>query len=161
MSKQTHKLIFSSKRQLALYFVTLISLAVPVFTGYMIFSDLDKFLLEFSSKLSGYCWMVTMILASNVMLGAVLWLNGRYVLKIESFFEEYVTIKTWSILGNHRTRIYAITILDGLKFMPGRSFLPARPVSNSPWFKLKTPKGQTLVVDLQGEFHDKISKLGI
>ncbi|HLU86286.1 MAG TPA: hypothetical protein VKZ44_00935, partial [Taishania sp.] len=144
-----------------LYFVTLVSVVLSCFVAVLIFSDLEGFLLEFSSTFTGYCWMITFLIVSNLMLVAVLWLNGRYVLKIESFYDEYVTIKTWSIFGNHRTKIYKISILDGLKFMPGRSFLPARPVSNAPWLKLKTPKGKTLVVDLQGEFHDKISKLGI
>lgn len=66
--------------------------------------------------------------------------------------DEQVAIKTWSIVGLHGNKQYPKTILSEMVFNAGKGFYGRGPVVNAPWLKLTTPKGKTLVVDLQGAF---------
>lgn len=61
-------MLYQNKRAVTLHLVSLLTLALSVFVLYMIFSDLDDFFIEYSSKASGIGWMIFMLLAGNVML---------------------------------------------------------------------------------------------
>ena len=148
--------IYTNNHSLKLYMVSLLILSLSVFVFYMIFSDLDDFYKEYSSKLSGTMWMIFMIVLGNAMFVCMLWLSGRYVLKIEHSEERFVSVKTWSILGLHKTEKYPKSILDNIKYYPGYTHIRGTPAANAPWFKLKTPKGKILVIDTQGHFSKKV-----
>ena len=145
-------MLYQNKRAVTLHLVSLLTLALSVFVLYMIFSDLDGFFIEYSSKASGIGWMIFMLLAGNVMLGCMFWLSGRYVLQISALENRQVIVKTWSFLGIYHTTAYPETILKTPKFHFGKANFSHVPTVNAPWWKLKTPNGKTLVVDMQGDF---------
>lgn len=149
-------LIYTSNRTTMLYSVSILTLSLSVFVFYMIFSDLEGFFSEYSSSLSAFFWMCYMLITGNIMFFAMLWLSGRYVLKIEHSEERFVSVKTWSILGLHKTEKYPKSILDNIKYYPGYTHIRGTPAANAPWFKLKTPKGKILVIDTQGHFSKKV-----
>jgi hypothetical protein len=151
-------MIYESKRQPALYFVTLVTLSLSVFVSWMIFSAGDDFNREFSSPSSALAWKVIFLLGGNIMLLCMVWLNGRYVLEITKAEDEIVSVKTWSILGLHRTRRYPRSILtEGCKFHSGQAWIDTGPRVNAPWLRLRTPEGRLLVVDAQGSFAEEWS----
>src|SRR5690606_39826967 len=83
-------LICESKRQPALYFISIITVALSIFVFYMIFSDWEEFALEYSSEFSAVAWTVYMLVAGNAMLVCMLWMNGRYILQIKKADENYI-----------------------------------------------------------------------
>jgi len=140
-------LIYESKRQPALYFISIITVALSIFVFYMIFSDWEEFALEYSSEFSAVAWTVYMLVAGNAMLVCMLWMNGRYILQIKKADENYIFIKTWSILGFHKTRKYPADILKTTVFHKGISKYPDTPVVVAPYSVIKTPKGKKLILD--------------
>jgi len=122
----------------------------------MIFSDLKGFFSEYSSSLPAFFWMCYMLIAGNIMFFAMLWLSGRYILKIEDSKEGFISVKTWSILGFHKTEKHPKSILDNIKYCQGYTHIRGTTTANAPWFKLKTPKGKILVIDAQGHFSKKV-----
>src|SRR5690606_3159371 len=114
-------LIYESKRQPALYFISIITVALSIFVFYMIFSDWEEFALEYSSEFSAVAWTGYMLVAGNAMLVCMLWMNGRYILQIKKADENYIFIKTWSILGFHKTRKYPADIFLSTVFYNGIS----------------------------------------
>lgn len=145
--KQKYTVTYINRRTPTLYMVTLITVALSIFTFYMIFSDLDNFFVEYSSRQSGILWMVFFLIAGNIMLGCMLWLSGRYILRIEEAEEGFVYIKTWSIIGRHKTRKYPDNLLDTAMFRKGVSNHPGAPVVVAPYSVLKTPTGKKLILD--------------
>ena len=151
--RENSLIIYQSKRQPALYFVTVVTLSLSVFVSWMIFSAGDDFNREFSSPASAHAWKIIFLVGGNIMLLCMLWLNGRYVLEIREAEDETVVVKTWSIFGLHRTRRYPKSILTGdRKFHSGQAWVDTGPRVNAPWIRLKTPGGRLLVVDAQGSF---------
>jgi len=128
--------------------VSLLTAGLSVFTFYMIFFDLDNFFIEYSSKLSGIFWMIYFVIFGNILLICMLWLSGRYILKIEEAEEGFVYIKTWSIIGLHKTQKYPREILDTATFHKGVSNHPGAPVVVAPYSILRTPNGKRLIWDV-------------
>jgi hypothetical protein len=93
-------MLYQNKRVVTLHLVSLLTLALSVFVLYMIFSDLDGFFIEYSSKASGIGWMIFMLLAGNVMLGCMFWLSGRYVLQISALENRQVIVKSLVFFEN-------------------------------------------------------------
>ncbi|WP_140937424.1 hypothetical protein [Sphingobacterium lumbrici] len=144
----TTAIIYRNKRQPILYGVSILTLALSVFVAYMIFSNLERFLEEFSSLLSAIFWMAFMLVMGNVMFICMLWLSGRYILCIERTGENFVLIQTWSIIGLHRTKKYPAEILDTADFRLGKSNIPHTPVVIAPYSIVRTPKGKKLIWDV-------------
>lgn len=147
-----NNLLYKSKRQPILFFVSILTLALSVFVFYMIFSDWSEFALEYSSKFSAIGWTIFMLIAGNIMLVCMLWLNGRYVLRIEKADEKYIFIKTWSILGIHKTRKYPSEILKNPVYYPGVIKTYRTPVVVAPYSVIKTLSGKKLILDEQGSW---------
>lgn len=146
------KMLYQNRRAVTLHIISLLTLTLSVFVLYMIFSDLEVFLKEYSSNAAGIGWMIFMLLAGNIMLGAMLWLSGRYVLRIWASENGQVMVQTWSFFGIYRTSHYPETILKNPQFRFGNANFSHVPTVNAPWWKLKTPKGKTLVLDMQADF---------
>ena len=119
----------------------------------MIFSDLDDFFIEYSSKASGIGWMIFFLVAGNCMMACMLWMSGRYILRIERIDEKNILIKTWSIIGFHKTRKYPATVLNTSVFNKGVSNYLGAPVVVAPYSVLKTSTGKKLILDEQGIFY--------
>ncbi len=149
-TKQKYAVAYINRRTPTLYMVTLITVALSIFTFYMIFFDLDNFFIEYSSKLSGIFWMIYFVIFGNILLICMLWLSGRYILKIEEAEEGFVYIKTWSIIGLHRTKRYPKAITTSGTYYHGRANLPSTPVVNAPFSVLRTPSGKRLILDEAG-----------
>src|SRR5690606_35471131 len=104
MQEKAKKVIYKNKRSKTLYFASLISLWILVFTYWMIFKDFEEFKQEFSSTLSAYLWTAFFLIISKILIIIMIWLSGKYVLKIELLNETHeIRIKTWSILGLHKS----------------------------------------------------------
>lgn len=153
MKNKQQPTIYTNERQLTLCTVSLLTISLSIFTAYMIFSDLDSFLMEFSSKISGIIWMILMMILGNIMLICMIWLSGRYVLKIENAEEGFINIQTWSILGFYKKRKYPKDILNQQKYHEGYTKFNGVPAANAPWIQIKTQEGKTLIIDAQGEFN--------
>ncbi len=147
-------MLYQNKRGVTLHLVSLLTLALSIFVSYLIFSDLDRFFQEYSSKISAILWLMFMLVMGNVMLICMLWLSGKYVIEIiqSNDDEENIVVKTWSIFGFYRSKIYPKGILEHTKFHFGKANFSHVPTVNAPWWQLKTPNGKVLVVDMQGEF---------
>ena len=145
-------MLYQNKRAVTLHLVSLLTLTLSVFVLYMIFSDLDGFFVEYSYKASGICWMIFMLFAGNVMLDCMFWLSGRYVLQISALENGQVIVQTWSVFGIYQITAYPETILKNPKFHFGKANFSHFPTVNAPWWRLKTPNGKTLVVDIHGKF---------
>jgi hypothetical protein len=72
MIGEGEKLLYINKRSFTMYFVSLITVAMSIFVFYMIFSDLDGFFLEYSSRATGIAWMIFMMCCGNILLLKVL-----------------------------------------------------------------------------------------
>jgi hypothetical protein len=127
-------------------------MALSAFVFWMIFSDIDGFFKEYSSRASGIAWMIFFLVAGNCMLVCMLWLSGRYVLQISETANGELEVETWSFWGLYCKRKYPGSILINPKFHYGRTAFSHVPTVNAPWWGLKTPRGKSLVVDLQGTF---------
>lgn len=86
------------------------------------------------------------------MLVCMLWLSGRYILQIEKADEQHIFIKTWSIIGIHKTRKYPLAILKTETYYKGVSNHLNAPVVVAPYSVLKTTTGKKLILDEQGKF---------
>ncbi len=150
-------MLYHNKRAITLHLVSVLTLALSVFVSYMIFSDLDGFFEEYSSKASGIAWLIFMLVMGNAMLVCMLWLSGKYVLEIiqSETNKSEITVKTWSLFGLYRTKTYPKAMLENRKFHFGKANFSHVPTVNAPWYQLKTPSGKTMVMDLQGEFSIK------
>lgn len=149
------KLIYKNSRSLTLYFVSVVTFALSIFVCYMIFSDLDTFFEEYSSRVSGIFWLLFMLVAGNIMFVCMLWLSGRYILKIEQTDEIFILITIWSMLGVYRTEKHPVEILKTEKFYKGVSNHFNAPVVVAPYSVLKTTTGKKLILDQQGFFQLK------
>lgn len=153
MKEETkYQLLYRSNRQPALYFISVLTLALSIFVFYMIFSDWSGFALEFSSRFSAIAWAIFMLVAGNIMFCAVLWLNGKYILRIEQADENYIFIKTWSLFGVHKTRKYPADILSTAIFYTGITKGYRTPLVIAPYSILKTSSGKKLVLDKRGSW---------
>lgn len=151
MKKETnYQLIYKSNRLVVLYFVSVLTMVLSIFVIFMIFSNWSRFAMEFDSKFSAIAWAIFMLIAGNIMFCAVLWLNGKYILRIEQADEHFVFIKTWSIFGIHKTRKYPADILNSATFYNGITKSYRTPVVIAPYSILKTSSGKKLVLDEQG-----------
>lgn len=146
---------YKNSRSLTLYFVTIVTLALSIFVVYMIFNDLDAFFEEYSSRVSGIFWFTFMLVAGNIMFACMLWLSGRYILKIELADENHILITTWSMLGFHKTEKHPAEILKTETFCKGVSNHFNAPVVVAPYSILKTTTGKKLILDEQGFFELK------
>ncbi len=144
--------LYRNNRQFLLHAVSLLTIALSVFVFWMIFSDLSGFWGEYTSRASGIAWMMFFLVAGNSMMVCMLWLSGRYVLQINETVTGELEVETWDFLGLYRIKIYPRSILSDPKFHYGRAAFSHVPAVNAPWWGLKTPRGKTLVVDLQGTF---------
>lgn len=153
MKKATENLlIYESKRQSVLYFVSVLTLATSVFVLYMIFSDWEEFASEYSSKFSAIGWTIFMIITGNIMFVCVLWLSGKYILQIKQADENHLFIKTWSILGFHKTQKFPAEILKTAVSHIGMTKTHRSPVVIAPYSVLKTLSGKKLILDEQGSW---------
>lgn len=96
-----------------------------------------------------------MLIMGNVMFCCILWLSGKYVLKIENAEKGFIYITTWSVLGVNKISKHPVTILKAMKYHQGYTKIPDTPATNAPWFQIKTIKGKILVIDAQGNFVPK------
>ncbi len=82
----------------------------------------------------------------------MLWVSGRYIMKIEVIDEKTIAIKTWSVTGLHKTRNYPKEILNIEKFTPRKTVIWEEPNLNATYTVIKTNTGKKLLLDKQGEF---------
>jgi hypothetical protein len=148
------KILFESKRRLALNLASAVSFSILVMTNALIFSDWEKFESEFDSYTIAVIWAIVFNLFSIALPIAVIWMSGRYILKIRLIGENEILISTWTIFGFHKKYKEHKSILKDADFVAGKGFYGRGPVVNAPWNKIKTSKGKTLVQDLQGTFYD-------
>ncbi len=154
---KAHTTLYENFRSTTLHLVSLVTIALAIFVLWMIFHDLEGYLAEFRSLETAAGWTLFFMAAGSAMLSCMIWLSGRYVLSI---IQEgnCVRIKTWSILGLHKTKAYPVSILNACEFKTGKSNFLNSPVVIASWLKLKTPVGKTLVIDLDGKFSDPRKK---
>lgn len=153
------KFLYKNHRSLTLYFCSLVSIAMPIFCNYMIFSDFQSFKTEFSSDFSAYCWTAFMIILAHSIFLVMIWLSGKYLLEIKQIDNDWIQIKTWSIIGFHKTTTEPIDILKKQKYNSGYSKFQGAPAVNAPYLTLRTTKGKKLIVDLKAEFFDTFKPL--
>ncbi|WP_026752336.1 hypothetical protein [Sediminibacterium sp. C3] len=108
--------------------------------------------MEYSDLVYGYIAFAFFLVAGNAMLMAMVWLSGRYVLKIEHINPNELVITTWSITGFNKSFTQDIQLLTDVKYIKGNARFSGVPSVNAPWLKLKTNENKTLVVDMQGDF---------
>lgn len=154
MKRQTDfpVLLYQNNRKHTLNAVGMICLGLSIFVFYMIFHDLDGFFMEYSDLVYGYIAFAFFLVAGNAMLMAMVWLSGRYVLKIEHINPNELVITTWSITGFNKSFTQDIQLLTDVKYIKGNARFSGVPSVNAPWLKLKTNENKTLVVDMQGDF---------
>ena len=147
-------LLYKSSRWPRLYYFSLFGVVLPVLVGILIFKDLDLdvFFEEYRSRVLEIIWMVTMLIFSNLIWIYMLWVSGRYIMKIEVIDEKTIAIKTWSVTGLHKTRNYPKEILNIEKFTPRKTVIWEEPNLNATYTVIKTNTGKKLLLDKQGEF---------
>lgn len=148
------KLLYKNNRVVRIYLAAIFTFATVTFAYFMVITQFDSLKKEFTSTTNLIAFLVFIFLCTHILLGTMLWMHQRYVLKIIEVDKHIIEIKTWSIIGLHGNKQYPKEILNETEFNPGKGFYGRGPVVNAPWLKVKTPKGRTLVVDLQGEFYD-------
>lgn len=154
MKKQTDfpVLVYQNNRKYTLNAVGMICLGLSIFVFYMIFHDLNGFFMEYSNPVYGYIALTFFLIAGNAMLVAMVWLSGRYVLKIVQNTPNELIVTTWSITGFSKSFIQDKQLLAEVDFIKGDAHFSGVPRVNAPWLQLKTSKNKTLVVDIQGDF---------
>lgn len=147
-----NRTLYVNKRSKTLYAVSILTATLSVFVFYMIFSNLELFLQEFETNVHAIFWTTFMVIMGNIMFLCMLWMSGRYVVRVTQLPDEFVAIKTWSILGWNRTKIYPESVWKNSVYQEGKANYHGVPSVNAPWLRLKTPSGKTLVVDLDADF---------
>lgn len=87
------------------------------------------------------------------MLFVMLWLSGRYVLKIEKLRTDVVRITTWNWIFCSKTFEDNSSILSNIKYEDGELIIPGAPVVRAPWMRIKSSSAKTLVLDMQSEIN--------
>lgn len=145
--------LYQNKSAITLYLVSLLTLVLSVFVFYMIFSDLDNFFTEYSSKLSGIGWLIFFLVMGNSLLACMIWMSGRYILQIKRIDDNNILIKTWSIIGFNKNRSYPVTIFNAAIYKKGVSKYLGAPIVIAPYSILKTPTKKRLILDELGTFN--------
>ena len=114
-------IIYQSNRRLILHFVSIICLAVSALVIHIVFFLNKNLQAEFNSLLAYYAWLMFLLIAGNIITLAIIWLSGRYVLKITIGDDNRINITTWSIIGLYQTKTYSATILHKRKYYKGES----------------------------------------
>ncbi|WAC40131.1 hypothetical protein [Pedobacter sp. SL55] len=145
-------LVYQSKRENALWFVSVISLVTSCIINYLVctgkISNTD-----FSSQLSYIFWMIAFIIAGNLLMIVLLWMHGKYLIMLSILPNQMIAVTSWSIWGKHQTKTYTKANFCGhVKSYDGKSNFYNIPSVNAPFVKIKTLQGKVFIVDLQGEF---------
>lgn len=145
---------YISSRAKILWFVTLVSIMLSVFTFYMIFNMPMTILSEFDSLISMRIWQGLLLILGNIFTATMIWMSNRYVLSIHLVNMQNIAIKTWSIFKLSNTRIFQLDDFKNNQVTShdGELFLPRVPLVMAPWDSLKLNGGKKFIVDTQGSF---------
>lgn len=146
------QVLYYNQRRFTLYAVSLLTFLVAAFTNYMIYSNWHGLLHEFGSQASAVVWITFMIVMGNAMLAAMVWLSGKYVLRVDQLDEQTIAVKVWTIYGLPYDRSYPASILAKSKSYQGRSSHIGAPTVSAPYTIIRTAKGKKLIIDDAGVF---------
>lgn len=104
--QQRHILLFRSRREPALWGITLLSL-VPIALAVFLLSlnSEAESAVELGSGTAVWLFRGALVLFSSVLFWPMVWLSGRYVLRTRRLTDGRVSFTTWTLLG-HRDRIW-------------------------------------------------------
>lgn len=151
--------VYKNYRTKVLYAISMLAFVLALFVDFIIFSDLSLFLTDYSSKIAAIFWLFILFIVGNILFICMLWLSGRYILQIDLLHPEIINIKTWSIIGLHASKTYPMKILEQSKFHQGYLRFSEAPTVNAPWFRLQTPKGKLLIMDLRGDIRHELKSI--
>lgn len=141
--------IYESKRSNMLWLLTVFIFMVLIVTIYFTLTMSGE---EFSSELSAGFWKGFFILMPAILFYCMLWLNGKYVLKLEVLPNKVIRISTWSIFKMKRKMLWKAEDFDPhAQFYEGRTEIIGKPKVYAPFLIFKSRKGKKLLLDLQGE----------
>jgi len=99
-------LLFCSRRELALWGVTLLSLLPIALTiSLLTLHARSEYAAEFGDGIGVWLFRGSLALISTVLFWPMAWLSGRYVLRAERLTDGRVSFTTWTLLG-HRDRLW-------------------------------------------------------
>lgn len=147
---KTVGVLYKNNRVSMLYLFAVLSICLSLFTLYK--ASTDSFL-SFSSLnltvISSGLGIVLLLAAGNAFLVCILWLNNRYVTRIERIDEFHLLITTWSLFGKPKTKKHLDIVLrkaaDPIDNADNN--LHWTPDVKSPWVLIKTARGKKLIVD--------------
>ncbi|MCO5248167.1 MAG: hypothetical protein M9887_04360 [Chitinophagales bacterium] len=154
------KLIYTNRRGILLHVISIGSMAISIYLLYLLFGNIHDLVSELPSKNFGYFIVVLLTLLVFVIPVFIIWLHGRYVLKIiKTVYPNEIAVTTWSFFGNYRTKKYPEDIFSQAKYKKGKYLNPDGVSVDAPWLKITTPDNKILIIDLQGDImDDKILK---
>jgi hypothetical protein len=148
------KVLFYSDRQRVLWFVVLISLAVPAVCVFLVnLLDADGLAEEFGTITRGRVFQIALVAFSGVFLYVMIWYSGRYVLKVVQTAAGTIRITVWSLFAGSYTREYQTgDFQSNTTHHAGKTYLPGVPVVNAPYTGVRLKKGKKFIIDAQGTY---------
>lgn len=147
------QILFQSRRTLILNLLSIIVSIPPIITIVLLKRGYSTLIGEFSSEFKFWLFASVLFLISCTMLFVMLWLSGRYVLKIEKLRTDVVGITTWNWIFWSKTFEDNSSILSNIRYEDGELIIPGAPVVKAPWMRIKSSSGKTLVLDMQSEIN--------
>lgn len=133
-----------------LWLLTLFILMVLIVTVYFTLTMSAE---EFSSELSAGFWKGFFILIPTILFYCMLWLNGKYVLKLEVLPNKVIRISTWSVFKMKQRMLWKVEDFNNhAQFYEGRTEIIGKPQVYAPFLILRSRMGKKLLLDLQGQF---------
>lgn len=151
--------VYNNYRTKVLYAISMLAFVLALFVDFMTFSDLSLFLTDYSSKIAALFLLFILFMMGNILFVCMLWLSGRYIVQIDLVHPEIIQINTWSIIGLHASKTYPMAILEQSEFHQGYLRFAEAHTVNVPWFRLQTPKGKLLIMDLRGDIRNELKAI--
>ena len=144
--------LYRSRRGTLLTLVALICVAMPLLVVYLFAIMYEAERLASYERSAGLTVLQAAIfLLSVAPLAGVVWLSGRYVLRVDRDESGTLHIVTWTLFGPRRRAWPASTVWKRVTAHAGTAHAPGAPAGNPPYLAVHPDGGSRLVIDLQGE----------
>lgn len=137
----------TTERVPVLRFVSLLALACPVFLSFLVLRMTEESMIsDLGSVAAGRMLQAGLIILSSVYLVVMLWLSGKYVLKMIRLGDGSIQIITWRILFTDKKLIFNKTDFSPAIYSRGKVILV-----RAPYYVTKAGN-RKLIIDEQGDF---------
>lgn len=150
---QSQALLYTSGRTVLLWFLLLIAVSLlAIVTWLASLLPHEEMVRSFGSVAGGRIFQAGLVLISSIFVWPMVWISGRYIIRVEKRNESAVIIHMWTIFGV-RIKVWPIEAWSGSHshYNHGQFEADDRKV-DAPWRSVKPAGGKKMIIDMQGDF---------